>query len=149
MTPESAMAARSTAPERHVELIRRACAYIDARDGEPVTLAALAGHLEVSPWHLQRLFKKATGVSPRDYADAQRAARFRDNLKRGESIAGATYGAGYGSSSRVYEGARWQLGSCNLPISPSVPERSRATDPPTARHPRRRSRSADGGRWAG
>ena len=110
MTPESAMAARSTAPERHVELIRRACAYIDARDGEPVTLAALAGHLEVSPWHLQRLFKKATGVTPRDYADARRAARFRDGLKRGTSIAGATYEAGYGSSSRVYEGARRQLG---------------------------------------
>jgi len=110
MTPESAMAARSTAPERHVELIRRACAYIDGRDGEPVTLAELAGHLEVSPWHLQRLFKKATGVTPRDYADARRASRFRDGLKRGDSIAGATYGAGYGSSSRVYEGARRQLG---------------------------------------
>jgi AraC family transcriptional regulator of adaptative response/methylated-DNA-[protein]-cysteine methyltransferase len=110
MTPESAMAARSTAPERHVELISRACAYIDGRDGEPVTLAELAGHLEVSPWHLQRLFKKATGVTPRDYADARRASRFRDGLKRGDSIAGATYGAGYGSSSRVYEGARRQLG---------------------------------------
>ena len=56
------------------------------------------------------MFKKATGVSPRDYADARRTARFRDNLKRGETIAGATYGAGYGSSSRVYESARWQLG---------------------------------------
>jgi AraC family transcriptional regulator of adaptative response/methylated-DNA-[protein]-cysteine methyltransferase len=110
MTPESALAASSTAPARHVELIRRACAYIDGRDGEPVTLAELAVHLEVSPWHLQRLFKKATGVTPRDYADARRAARFRDGLKRGESIAGATYGAGYGSSSRVYEGARRQLG---------------------------------------
>jgi AraC family transcriptional regulator of adaptative response/methylated-DNA-[protein]-cysteine methyltransferase len=110
MTPESTMAARSTAPARHAELIRRACAYIDGRDGEPVTLAKLAGHLQVSPWHLQRLFKKATGVTPRDYADARRAARFRDGLKRGESIAGATYEAGYGSSSRVYEGARRQLG---------------------------------------
>ncbi len=110
MTPESAMAASGTAPARHVELIRRACAYIDGRDGEPVTLAELAGHLEVSPWHLQRLFKKATGVTPRDYADARRAARFRDGLKRGATIAGATYEAGYGSSSRVYEGARWQLG---------------------------------------
>ena len=110
MTPESAMAARNTAPARHVDLVRRACAYIDGQDGEPVTLAELAGHLEVSPWHLQRLFKKATGVSPRDYADARRAARFRAGLKRGDSIAGATYGAGYGSSSRVYEGARRQLG---------------------------------------
>jgi AraC family transcriptional regulator of adaptative response/methylated-DNA-[protein]-cysteine methyltransferase len=110
MTPESAMAAKTKAPARHVDLVRRACAYIDGQDGEPVTLAELAGHLEISPWHLQRLFKKATGVSPRDYADARRAARFRAGLKRGETIAGATYEAGYGSSSRVYEGARRQLG---------------------------------------
>ena len=43
------------------------------------------------------------GVSPRDYADARSSGQFRRQLRRGESIAGATYGAGYGSSSRVYE----------------------------------------------
>ncbi len=104
------MPVKTEASARHAELVRRACAHIDDREGAPVTLAELADRLEVSPWHLQRVFKKATGVSPRDYADARRAARFRADLKRGESIAGATYGAGYGSSSRVYEGARWQLG---------------------------------------
>ena len=98
------------ATARHLDLVERACAYIEGRDGEPVTLAELAEVLRVSPWHLQRLFKKALGVTPRDYADARRAARFRDELKRGESVAGATYGAGYGSASRVYEQARWQLG---------------------------------------
>ncbi len=106
----SPMAAKTRTAPRHLDLVRQACAYIEDLEGEPVTLAALAEHLEVSPWHLQRVFKKATGVSPRDYADAHRTARFRDNLKRGETIAGATYGAGYGSSSRVYESARWQLG---------------------------------------
>ncbi len=110
MTPESAMAASGTAPDRHLELIRRACAYIDGRDGEPVTLAELAGHLEVSPWHLQRVFKRVMGVSPRDYADARRSERFRAELKSGESIASATYGAGYGSASRVYERAAHHLG---------------------------------------
>ena len=102
--------AKTGATARHLDLVERACAYIDGRDGEPVTLAELARVLEVSPWHLQRLFKKALGVSPRDYADAKRAQRFRDELRRGESVAGATYGAGYGSASRVYEQARWQLG---------------------------------------
>lgn len=110
MDLESGMTARKQVPARHLELVRQACAHIEELEGEPVTLAELARQLEVSPWHLQRVFKKATGVSPRDYADARRAARFRDGLKRGESIAGATYEAGYGSSSRVYEGARWQLG---------------------------------------
>ena len=96
--------------KRHLEQVRAACAYIDAREGQGVTLAALAGEVGLSPWHLQRLFKKAMGVSPRDYADALRTRRFRDGLKNGESVAGATYGAGYGSSSRVYEDAASHLG---------------------------------------
>ena len=96
--------------KRHLEMVRAACAYIDARDGQGITLARLAEAVGLSPWHLQRLFKKAMGLSPRDYADARRSRRFRDELKDGESIAGATYGAGYGSSSRVYERAKTKLG---------------------------------------
>lgn len=90
--------------------VRAACAHIDAHQGQAITLADLAVAVGLSPWHLQRLFKRAMGVSPRDYADARRARRFRDELKNGESVAGATYGAGYGSSSRVYEQAQAQLG---------------------------------------
>src|SRR3972149_8193539 len=77
--------------------IRAACAFIDEREGQNLTLADLAAAVGLSPWHLQRLFKRAMGVSPRDYADARRTRRFRDELKNGESVAGATYGAGYGS----------------------------------------------------
>ena len=95
---------------RNLRLVRRTCAYIDEREGQDITLARLAEHVGLSPWHLQRLFKKAMGVSPREYADAQRSSRFRAELKSGESIAGATYGAGYGSSSRVYEAAQAKLG---------------------------------------
>ncbi len=90
--------------------VRAACAHIDERQGQTITLADLAAAVGLSPWHLQRLFKRAMGVSPRDYADARRARRFRDELKNGESVAGATYGAGYGSSSRVYEQAQAHLG---------------------------------------
>jgi AraC family transcriptional regulator of adaptative response/methylated-DNA-[protein]-cysteine methyltransferase len=75
-----------------------------------MTLAQIARALDVSPWHLQRLFKRVMGVSPRDYADARRNAAFRAQLKNGDSIAQATYGAGYGSSSRVYERAERMLG---------------------------------------
>ncbi len=95
---------------RHLAQVRAACAAIEARDGQSVTLAQLARDVGMSPWHLQRLFKRAMGVTPRDYADARRARRFRTELKNGESVAGATYAAGYGSSSRVYEDSRSQLG---------------------------------------
>ncbi len=111
MKLETAVAEKQTSTTpHHVAMVRSACAYIDERDGERVTLKELANHLKVSPWHLQRLFKKVMGVSPRDYVDARRGKRFRDELKRGESIAGATYEAGYGSSSRVYERAERLLG---------------------------------------
>ena len=107
---KSAPKGASSLSGRHLDLVRRACGHIDARDGQGVTLASLAETLELSPWHLQRLFKRAMGVSPRDYAEARRSRRFRDELKDGESVAGATYGAGYGSSSRVYEDAQRRLG---------------------------------------
>lgn len=100
----------ATATPRQVALVRRACDLIDGQDCERMTLAQIARALEVSPWHLQRLFKRVMGVSPRDYADARRNAAFRAQLKNGQSIAQATYGAGYGSSSRVYERAERMLG---------------------------------------
>lgn len=93
-----------------VALVRNACAYIEARADERITLDDLAREVRLSPWHFQRLFKKIMGLSPRDYAAAHRSKRFRQELKNGESVAGATYGAGYGSSSRVYESAQRQLG---------------------------------------
>ncbi len=93
-----------------VALVRDACAYIEARVDERITLDDLAREVRLSPWHFQRLFKKIMGLSPREYAAAHRSKRFREELKNGETVAGATYGAGYGSSSRVYESAQRQLG---------------------------------------
>jgi AraC family transcriptional regulator of adaptative response/methylated-DNA-[protein]-cysteine methyltransferase len=92
------------------DLARRAVDYIDRHPGEPMTLARLSEALEVSPWHLQRVFTQVVGLSPKDYADARRSKHFRAELKRGNSIAMATYEAGYGSSSRVYERAERLLG---------------------------------------
>jgi len=115
-TTAAAPAADETKPAsadlmaRQLAAVRRACALIDASEGETVTLAQLAEHVDLSPWHLQRLFTRAMGVSPRDYAEARRARRFREALRNGESVAEATYGAGYGSSSRVYERTGEKLG---------------------------------------
>lgn len=107
---KQAASAKAGAGARQINLVREACAMIDGNEGERMTLAEIAGALEISPWHLQRLFKRVMGVSPRDYGDARRGAAFRKQLKEGESIAQATYGAGYGSSSRVYERAERLLG---------------------------------------
>jgi AraC family transcriptional regulator, regulatory protein of adaptative response / methylated-DNA-[protein]-cysteine methyltransferase len=93
--------------------VERACRYIESRReiGEGVvTLSDLGAHCRMSPWHLQRLFKQVMGVTPRQYADAHRAQRLKDGLQQGESVAGATFEAGYGSSSRIYERAAAELG---------------------------------------
>jgi len=107
---KQAAGTQGSATARQLDLVRRACDLIDAQEGERLTLSEIATALSVSPWHLQRLFKRVMGVSPRDYADARRNAAFRQQLKDGESIAQATYGAGYGSSSRVYERSERLLG---------------------------------------
>jgi AraC family transcriptional regulator of adaptative response/methylated-DNA-[protein]-cysteine methyltransferase len=64
----------------------------------------------MSPWHLQRVFKQVVGLTPRQYGDARRLKRFRAELQQGEGVAAATYEAGFGSSSRVYERAGPALG---------------------------------------
>jgi AraC family transcriptional regulator of adaptative response/methylated-DNA-[protein]-cysteine methyltransferase len=85
------------------EGVRRAVRFLERRVDQPVTLAQLARATGLSAFHLQRRFKQALGVSPREYQAARRADRFRQQLRDGRDIAAATYEAGYGSPSRVYD----------------------------------------------
>jgi AraC family transcriptional regulator, regulatory protein of adaptative response / methylated-DNA-[protein]-cysteine methyltransferase len=85
-------------------------AYIDAHADEPLTLAVLAREAGLSPHHLQRVFKRATGLSPKEYAGALRTQRFKAHVKKETSVTTAIYEAGYGSGSRVYESADARLG---------------------------------------
>src|SRR5688572_16823814 len=94
--------------------VTAARAYIDRRlseDGaEGLTLARIADEAGLSPHHLQRRFKAIVGLSPAQYARARRSERLKSELRRGETVSRATFEAGYGSSSRVYESAAQQLG---------------------------------------
>lgn len=85
------------------------CRFIEACDYIP-TLEELSRNVHISPFHLQRVFKKALGITPRNYADAHRQLRFKKALRAGDEIALATYDAGYGSSSRLYEKSSHFLG---------------------------------------
>ena len=70
-------------------------------------LARIAGY---SPSHFQRVFKRATGLSPSAYARALREERARDALAGADSVTGAIYEAGYSSASRFYEDTKGRLG---------------------------------------
>jgi len=74
------------------------------------TMAGLAARAGMSESTVGRLFKDALGITPREYGDARRRERFREALRGGAAVLDATYDSGYGSSSRVYEGANGHLG---------------------------------------
>ncbi|AJK48090.1 bifunctional DNA-binding transcriptional regulator/O6-methylguanine-DNA methyltransferase Ada [Burkholderia plantarii] len=93
---------------REIEIARRACAVLDASDR--ATLAELSAAVHVSPFHLQRLFKRVVGVTPRQYQAARRGAALRDALQGGAAVTRAAVDAGYQSSSRVYEAVPRELG---------------------------------------
>jgi AraC family transcriptional regulator of adaptative response/methylated-DNA-[protein]-cysteine methyltransferase len=93
-----------------VSLVADLCDYIRAHLDEPLTLGALGRQAGLSPAHLQRVFKRIVGVSPRRFADASRLERLKSQLKGGESVTGAMIAVGYGSSSRLYERATDRLG---------------------------------------
>jgi AraC family transcriptional regulator of adaptative response/methylated-DNA-[protein]-cysteine methyltransferase len=80
-----------------------ACKYIDAHHDEPLTLKLLGHAAKLSPFHLQRLFKRIVGISPREYQETRRLARFKHRVVSGSPITHATFDAGFGSSSRLYE----------------------------------------------
>lgn len=96
--------------DARLEAVRKACRIIDAHQDGALTLAKLGEAVGLSPYHLQRVFTRVIGVSPRAYADARRLMRVKASLKAGDGVAGALYEAGYGSSSRLYERAGAQLG---------------------------------------
>jgi AraC family transcriptional regulator, regulatory protein of adaptative response / methylated-DNA-[protein]-cysteine methyltransferase len=83
-------------------------AYIETHHDRPVRLEELGRIAGLSPFTVQRLFKREMGVSPLQYQRALRAGQLRNGLKKGNTVTNAIYEAGFGSSSRAYEGA--QLG---------------------------------------
>jgi len=81
---------------------RRIEECVDAGAGE-LSLTALAERARMSAFALQRAFKRVMGVTPHQYATGRKLERFRTRLLQGEDVTTATYAAGFGSSSRVYE----------------------------------------------
>jgi AraC family transcriptional regulator, regulatory protein of adaptative response / methylated-DNA-[protein]-cysteine methyltransferase len=90
--------------------VKRAREYLERHAGETVTLKQLGAVAQMSPFHLQRKFKRVVGLSPKAYASALRMERMKSGLRQGDTVSRATYDAGYGSGSRAYEHARSSLG---------------------------------------
>ena len=88
------------------------CAWIRERveRGEPVTLEGLGRRAGRSAGNVQRTFRAVMGVSPRRFAEGLRLERFKGALRGSGSVTHAIYEAGFGSSSRAYDGGDARLG---------------------------------------
>lgn len=94
---------------QQVEAIAQICKLIET-SAESLSLKELALAAGFSQYHFQRLFKEVVGVTPKQYAVAQRAKRLRNELNQETSITQAIYDSGFGASSSFYEGATHMLG---------------------------------------
>ena len=97
-------------PNKHAALVAQACRRIEAAE-QPPSLDGLARQAGLSPFHFHRVFKAATGLTPKAYATAHRAQAVRTTLARGtSSVTDAIFNAGFNANSRFYEHADAMLG---------------------------------------
>jgi AraC family transcriptional regulator of adaptative response/methylated-DNA-[protein]-cysteine methyltransferase len=95
--------------EQQAAQVAELCRFIENADETP-TLNALAERAGLSSFHLHRLFKEVTGLTPKAYAAAHRDRRVREALARSETVTDAIYDAGYNSNGRFYERSNEVLG---------------------------------------
>ncbi len=94
-----------------VAAIDRVASYLTEHAEERTRLKDVAKATGLAPLTILRGFKRVLGVSPREYAKAQRVAKFKEKVRLPKgTVTEAIYEAGFGSSSRMYEGADQTLG---------------------------------------
>jgi len=98
---------------QHAALVERVCRQIAQAD-QPPSLHELALESGMSPWHLHRIFKAVTGLTPKAWANANRADRVRSRLVQPQAqsatITDVMYDSGFNSNSRFYETSGKLLG---------------------------------------
>lgn len=98
-----------TLDERHAAAVTAACRAIETAEESP-SLSELARSAGMSRFHFHRIFKMATGLSPKGYATANRSERMRDQLLRRRTVTEAIYRAGFNSNGRFYADSSGMLG---------------------------------------
>ncbi|MES2935840.1 MAG: bifunctional DNA-binding transcriptional regulator/O6-methylguanine-DNA methyltransferase Ada [Pseudomonadota bacterium] len=94
---------------QYAAIVTEACRIIEAAENAPA-LDALAAQVGLSSYHFHRIFKQITGLTPRQYAAAQREQKMRNQLDAKGSVTAAIFNAGYHSNSRFYEKSDQVLG---------------------------------------
>lgn len=100
---------------QQAKLLHELCRYLECNSSEHLPLRALSRRFNISSSHLNRVFKRALGISISQYAKACRMKSFKAAVRRGTDVTTAMYEAGFGSSSRLYEAS-----DSNLGMTPAV-----------------------------
>ncbi len=85
------------------QLIEQALALIEAHRGKQLSLETLAQHMHVSPFHLQRIFKRFAGVSPLQFGHYLTMQYAQDCLLRSQSILDTSLDLNLSSPSRLHD----------------------------------------------
>jgi AraC family transcriptional regulator, regulatory protein of adaptative response / methylated-DNA-[protein]-cysteine methyltransferase len=105
-------------------VVARLCRRLEADDPTP-SLDDLAQDAQWSPFHLHRVFKRITGLTPKAYAAAHRSRRVQTALAGSGTVTEAIYDAGYPSGGRFYADApnvlgmtptRWRAGGADTEL---------------------------------
>lgn len=91
-------------------LVTQIAAVLAGSTDDSVSVRAAAAQANASPAKARRAFRRVTGLSPKEFEQAFRLARFKKMLRDGCTITEALYACGYGSSSRLYEKTNAHLG---------------------------------------
>lgn len=94
---------------RNAKIVASACSAIETSETAP-SLHDLAVQAGLSVFHFHRVFRSATGLTPKAFAAAHRLKRLSANLKKEATVTDAIYASGFNSTGRFYAGAKETLG---------------------------------------
>lgn len=97
-------------PGREPRAIAAVRAYVEAHYSERVTLATLAAEVGLSPFHLVRVFQRATGMPPHVYLESVRIRHAQRLLAAGQALADVAYATGFSSQSHFTSRFRQNIG---------------------------------------
>ncbi|MDE1982422.1 MAG: bifunctional helix-turn-helix domain-containing protein/methylated-DNA--[protein]-cysteine S-methyltransferase [Betaproteobacteria bacterium] len=83
--------------------IAQAIAYLTRHANSQPTLADVAAHLQLSPFHFQRLFCRWVGVTPKRYLQVLTVERAKQLLRESRPLLDVTDAVGLSSGSRLHD----------------------------------------------
>jgi AraC family transcriptional regulator, regulatory protein of adaptative response / methylated-DNA-[protein]-cysteine methyltransferase len=83
--------------------IEKAIQYLEANHLEQPDLDSLAGHLGLSPFHFQRLFKRWCGISPKRFLQFLTTQYAKQLLEESRSLLDVTFESGLSSPGRLHD----------------------------------------------